>query len=459
MNPTDLKEVIESLRKELAEQPNSADIHCNLGIALAESGDLNSAIKCYQDAVNIESRHIPAYTNLGSIYRSLGKTEEALVVFEKIIELDSNEVSAYVNLGSLYKEKGDLNGAETNYQKAVKLLPNDCNAYFNLGNALRYEGDIKVAIQCYREATAIKSDFVAAHYYLANALKEAKRIEESADSYSQVIALLRSPLGHNTNGVHMFRMSVAHKAECLYELGESDTLRKFITDSAKIDQANIRLATLSAFASHQYEVKDLYPFCRDPLSMIKIDNISTSFTDFEKFKTKLITYLNGIPQVWEPSNATTKQGFQTEDQLFNLQNDMLKQLEEIIWQKINQYYSEFKSLPSTFTSKWPAQRKMKSWYVRLVQGGHQDAHMHNLGWLSGVVYLKTIVSPIKEEGSIEFGLHGYDYKIINENLPSTQHQPNDGDIVLFPSSLFHRTIPIRQNTDRSVIAFDLMPDS
>ena len=102
---------------------------------------------------------------------------------------------------------------------------------------------------------------------------------------------------------------------------------------------------------------------------------------------------------------------------------------------------------------------MKSWYVRLVQGGHQDPHMHNLGWLSGVVYLKTIVSPIKEEGSIEFGLHGYDYKIINENLPSKQHQPNDGDIVLFPSSLFHRTIPIRQNTDRSVIAFDLMPDS
>ena len=299
MNPANLKEVIESLRKELAEQPNSADIHCNLGIALAESGDLNSAIKCYQDAVNIESRHIPAYTNLGSIYRSLGKTEEALVVFEKIIELDSNEVSAYVNLGSLYKEKGDLNGAETNYQKAVRLLPNDRNAYFNLGNALRYEGDVHVAIQCYRKATAIKPDFVAAHYYLANALKDAKRIKESADSYSQVIALLRSPLGHNTNGVHMFRMSVAHKAECLYELGESDTLRKFITDSAKIDQANIRLATLSAFASHQYGVKDLYPFCRDPLSMIKIDNISTSFTDFEKFKTKLITYLNGIPQVWE----------------------------------------------------------------------------------------------------------------------------------------------------------------
>ena len=285
--------------------------------------------------LDIESLRIPS---LHSRYLQL-LTEHSLLLKKTqgdLAVLKRNKWIYYTGKASedVYKEKGDLNGAETNYQKAVRLLPNDRNAYFNLGNALRYEGDVHIAIQCYRKATAIKPDFVAAHYYLANALKDAKRIEESAESYAQVIALLRSPLGHNTNGVHMFRMSVAHKAECLYELGESDTLRKFITDSAKIDQANIRLATLSAFASHQYEVKDLYPFCRDPLSMIKIDNISTSFTDFEKFKTKLITYLNGIPQVWEPSNATTKQGFQTEDQLFDLQNDMLKQLEEIIWQKI-----------------------------------------------------------------------------------------------------------------------------
>ena len=137
---------------------------------------------------------------------------------------------------------------------------------------------------------------------------------------------------------------------------------------------------------------------------------------------------------------------------------MLKKLEEVIKLKIDEYYTEFSSRSSVFTSRWPKQGKMKSWYVRLVQGGHQDAHMHHLGWLSGVVYLKTIKYPSNREGSIEFGLHGYDYKIINDQIPNKIHQPSDGDLVLFPSSLFHKTIPIQQNIDRGVIAFDLMPD-
>jgi hypothetical protein len=33
-----------------------------------------------------------------------------------------------------------------------------------------------------------------------------------------------------------------------------------------------------------------------------------------------------------------------------------------------------------------------------------------------------------------------------------------GDIVLFPSSLFHRTIPFSADEDRICVAFDLKPD-
>ena len=161
----------------------------------------------------------------------------------------------------------------------------------------------------------------------------------------------------------------------------------------------------------------------------------------------------------EPSNATTKKGYQTEDQLFDLQNDLLNELEKIVRLKIDEYYEEYKSRSSVFISRWPTIKKMKSWYVRLIQGGYQDAHMHSLGWLSGVVYLNTIEHPTNGEGSIEFGLHGYNYKILNSNIPREQHQPINGDIVLFPSSLFHKTIPIQQNTERSIIAFDLMPDN
>ncbi len=36
------------------------------------------------------------------------------------------------------------------------------------------------------------------------------------------------------------------------------------------------------------------------------------------------------------------------------------------------------------------------------------------------------------------------------------YQPKKGDIILFPSSLFHRTIPFNSDVERCVIAFDLI---
>ena len=100
--------------------------------------------------------------------------------------------------------------------------------------------------------------------------------------------------------------------------------------------------------------------------------------------------------------------------------------------------------------------KIKAWYVRMLQSGHQDSHIHPGGWVSGVFYLKTVETPIQHEGAIEFGLKGYDYPVINENYPKHLYQPLNGDLVLFPSSLFHKTIPVIKNVERCVIAFDLV---
>lgn len=92
----------------------------------------------------------------------------------------------------------------------------------------------------------------------------------------------------------------------------------------------------------------------------------------------------------------------------------------------------------------------------LLLDGHQEPHIHPDGWLSGVVYLKTVPTD-SSEGAIELSLHGYDFPVIDNDYPRKIHRPNKGDIILFPSSLFHRTIPFKTDTDRCVIAFDLVP--
>ena len=105
----------------------------------------------------------------------------------------------------------------------------------------------------------------------------------------------------------------------------------------------------------------------------------------------------------------------------------------------------------------PNKLTFKAWFVRLLEKGHQTEHIHHAGWLSGVFYLQVPKFSDQEEGCIELGLWGYDYPVLNKNYPRKRYYPKNGDIILFPSSLFHRTIPFHSNEERMSIAFDLIP--
>jgi uncharacterized protein (TIGR02466 family) len=92
------------------------------------------------------------------------------------------------------------------------------------------------------------------------------------------------------------------------------------------------------------------------------------------------------------------------------------------------------------------------------QGGHLSAHIHEIGWISGAVYLAMPTAKAgSNEGAFEYGTHGDNYPQKHTNFPVAHVMPKVGDIVLFPSSLFHRTIPFNANEERICIAFDLKP--
>ena len=71
--------------------------------------------------------------------------------------------------------------------------------------------------------------------------------------------------------------------------------------------------------------------------------------------------------------------------------------------------------------------------------------------------MKTTDANEAKEGAIEFSIHGHDLPILCEDFPRVTIQPKVGDLVMFPSSLFHRTIPFQEKTERCVIAFDVSP--
>ena len=133
-------------------------------------------------------------------------------------------------------------------------------------------------------------------------------------------------------------------------------------------------------------------------------------------------------------------------------------LKKIILKIIDEYKITYKTRPDGLISEWPNKFYLLGWYNKLLKHGYQGTHIHPGGWLSGCFYLKMPKILKEGEGAINFSLHGYDYPIVNSDIPFYQYPPKEGDLILFPSSLFHKTLPFSSNQERHVIAFDIIPE-
>ena len=89
------------------------------------------------------------------------------------------------------------------------------------------------------------------------------------------------------------------------------------------------------------------------------------------------------------------------------------------------------------------------------EGAFHFPHNHTSSWVSGVLYLNTPNNPDNNEGSISFTTSGY--KLPNKNKPFEKiFKPNPGDIILFPSHLYHYTLPHSNLRERICLPFNII---
>ena len=114
-----------------------------------------------------------------------------------------------------------------------------------------------------------------------------------------------------------------------------------------------------------------------------------------------------------------------------------------------------------FVATAPKKWRIKSWANVLAGPGRQIAHIHGEAWMSGCYYVRMPDITKSEDnptnaGYIEFGQ-------INDEFPNLKTdrlrfiQPKEGLVALFPSYLYHATVPTESQQPRIAIAFDVVP--
>ena len=305
-----------------------------------------------------------------------------------------------------------FNNLEVNiklYERILKISPKDFNSYIGITNTLIHLNKIEEAIYYSKKGLKIKND--------------------SSELYNNLIA------------------SLILKKEFL----EAFEKVKAIEDINPLSQIP---PSYGVYLNEQLKENYQFKYLTEPYDYIREYNFNNENNDFMK---NFNDFILDLPMKWEPKYKTTSNGSQTDSDLFYTykDNSEVKTLINFIIKCVEEYREFYKKTEDLYIKKFPNQYSLSAWAVNLKSSGYQASHNHSSSWISGVFYLKVPKNLNEDEGNIKFSKHGYNFpknSFVNSNKII---EAREGGLVMFPSSLYHETIPFKSDEDRISIAFDI----
>ena len=455
-------------------QNNIPEVHYNYAVCLAKSKKIDLAIESYHNAIKLKDDFSYAYYNLGLLYWEKKELENAVDIFKQAYSITPNNPEILASLGAVFKSLGNLKEAENKTREALKLKL-DPKFKFNLAAIMRDQGLLNEARSLYEETISIEPNFIEAYNNLGEVLRDqgetnlAKVLFEKALSFDDKFSMANYNLGilkqdsNNLNeAIDFFEKSKVYDWQqrvcyCAYKSNQKQLFKKKLDDLSHFEHHSPLIASI---ASHYYlnnKVKNSYKFCPDPFSYIKKITLDSLQGKEPSLRGDLIKDLSNT-EIAERKQGRLINGIQSAGNLLKRNEQSFRKLAGLIIVEIDNYLSFFKEFNCEFINSFPMKPEFQSsWYVKMQKSGHLTAHIHETGWMSGVLYLKLPNhTKSSDEGIIEFGYDGDDYPK-GLSLPTKKMFVEVGDLILFPSSLFHKTLPFHTNEERICIAFDISP--
>jgi tetratricopeptide (TPR) repeat protein len=420
-NPTEALEIFERLHA--ATQTPSYELLQNKGNAHADLGQLEQASECYKQVIKLQPNYVPAHENLTSILWTLGQQSNFVDSFQETIESGLSDVpiqQAYVE-ALLTAEKPDRALAFL-ATKSSLLDPEDQRVADFVARCHLARNDTETAIRFHKRACTTRETAVPYWIDYAVTLIVAGEIEQASDILEQLSE--RAPAD---------QMVLAHLSLCWRMLDDP------------------RARILNNFdLVGEYELPTPPGF--------------SSLAEFNMALNECLTEYHTSEH--HPLEQTLRQGTQTQGNLFARENRLLQLLKNSFRGVITRHIKKMQDMPAPYPG-FSTERDFDfaaSWSVRLRDQGFHTQHIHPMGWFSSAYYVDLPselessaddATPNDQGGWIKFG---------EPNLKCTpplqaQHivKPKVGKLILFPSYMWHGTIPFKSAETRTTVVFDVAP--
>lgn len=164
----------------------------------------------------------------------------------------------------------------------------------------------------------------------------------------------------------------------------------------------------------------------------------------------------------EPLDQSVRGGTQTAGQLFGRNEPAIRSAEDALRVTVERW---LRGLPEDAGHPFLSRRRRSvdfvgSWSVRLSSSGRHANHIHPRGWASSAFYVSLPPEVCEPRSPSRAGWLqlGQPLEDLGLDLPPRRFiQPRPGHLALFPSYLWHGTVPFDAGVPRLTIAFDMQP--
>ncbi|HWE45483.1 MAG TPA: putative 2OG-Fe(II) oxygenase [Caulobacteraceae bacterium] len=426
-----------------------------------------------------------AWHNIAGTLDDLGEYGEAKIAIDRALALGLDGPETWLVKAHVHLHLQEGPGAIGAYRQVLRRRPADEAASQELARLLWIEtGDWRQAIQPVTTARAAGSRSTPV------LLTEAK-ILEAAGLRDQLHTLLDGAVAQEPDNAAISR-AAAHAWLEDDELAKaSDLIERTVRLAPRAPQALIEMA---AVRLAQGRGEDAFAAARlatevEPLDQSTWGWLATSaratgdaaYATLYNYDRFVRPYRIEAPVGWpnleaylvdlertlralhrfkvHPADQSLREGTQTNADFSQSDDPVIKAFFQAIDAPIRRYMAEVGVGDDPLSARNTGAYKIESsWSVLLKPNGFHVNHYHPMGWLSSAFYVrlpKDALDSDAREGWIKFGEPPF--KTVPAQPPAHFVRPEPGLLVLFPSYMWHGTVPFTTAEDRLTIAFDVLP--
>ena len=430
-----------------------AEMENSLGTAKMPERRFAEALPHFERALVLVPSHPGAAKNRARALDYLNQSERAADAYRRVLANDPLDVKTHLLLNELLHRSGHTTEMLHSFEEAARALPSSPVPHTAKGDQLLLMERPAEAVECYRRALRLKSDHLSAHIGLGRALSALGEMESALKGLETAHKIF--PRNPDFDTAFAYTLIRAGDASNALKLAERAVAQ------APSHQAALAVLGLCYRTKGDRREDALNDYER----FVQIFDLEppAGYHSVASFHDTLRVHLEGLHgQSREFFSQTLRGGTRTVEDIFELHHPSRDALKQRITQAVGRYVGAMPEDPDhPFLSRRQtgAFRFSGSWSSRMCGGGHHVNHIHN-GWISSVYYVdvpQVAADTDSHQGWLKFGEPSADLGF--RDTARRLVQPKPGRLVLFPSYMWHGTIPFHSNETRMTIAFDAVPFS